>query len=190
MLNHEHEKVLVVRVFLIRRKELDEVLTSNNTTVDYSLFYRVFILTAADTMFTIPLGILVIIINSVQVSITPYQSWAEIHYDFSRVDAYTFEQIAAIDGPWATFSLYWSQWVNVLCALILFLVYGTSMDFVRFYWNGLWRVFGWMGFRRSGGGVSQNNKQTTIRFASFAIDESNSHSIRASQYVALSFLFS
>jgi pheromone a factor receptor len=154
-----------MRMFLLRRKELNEVLTSNNTSVSYGLFYRVFILTAVDAMFTIPLSILVVYINAVQVPIYPYVGWADLHYNFSRVDTFTTEQIAAQNDPWLTFSKVWSQWIYVLCALVFFMVYGTSMDFVRFYWNGTWRVLGWMGVKRKAG-RSKDLNQTTIQFAS------------------------
>ena len=151
----------------MQRKELNELLTSNSTAVNYSLFYRVFALASVDAIFTIPLGVFVIYCNAVHARVYPYVSWAEVHWGFSRVDTFTNEEFYKIfhRTGWTVFLRLWRQWVNVFCAVVFLAVCGTTMDLVHFYCDAFRTLAGLCGIRckRTSNDVE---KQTSILFAS------------------------
>jgi pheromone a factor receptor len=120
-------------------------------------------LTSADAVFTIPLGVLIMYVNATRVPVTRNFDWDDVHYDFGRVDTYTVAQIAAANDPWLSFLQAWAQWIYILCAVVLFAVYGSSMDLVRFYCKWFWSLAGRLGYRRR---EKKKPVQTIIHFTS------------------------
>jgi hypothetical protein len=107
--------------------------------------------------------VLIIYINATHLYVTPHFDWADVHFDFGRIEKFTTAQMAAANDPWLGFVQIWTEWIYVVCAAVLFVVYGTSMDLVRFYCNGFWSCVGRLGYQRR---EKKKPMQTTIQFAS------------------------
>lgn len=149
--------VLIIRTFITQHKELNEVLTNETSRVNYSRFYRAFALTSTDTIFTIPLAILMIYLDAVvQGPVLPWPGWSEVHYGFSRVDTIPAilwrqpEPFPPLPGGvgWLRFLIIWNQWIYVFCVGVFFAIYGTTREVFTYYEGVFWRAASALGLKR------------------------------------------
>lgn len=95
-----------------------------NKNLNSSRYFRLMGLAGIEMLCTIPFGAFVIYINASVSEVYPWVSWANTHYDFSRVDLY-----ASIE--WRTnnisvLSIELSRWFLVICAFIFFSFFGFA----------------------------------------------------------------
>ena len=137
---HTHQQIkigLIIHTFSRHRSDLYRFLAGGSSGINYSLFCRIFSLTLVDALVTIPLSIVIIYGNTVISPIRPYNSWSDVHYNFSRVVMipsvfwrYAYEQDTT---GWIRFAVVWRNMMYPFCAFIFLAIYGTSMEILWFY---------------------------------------------------------
>ncbi|KAL1742311.1 mating pheromone receptor Bbr2 [Schizophyllum fasciatum] len=121
---------LCLRAFYIRRLQFAQIL-AHNKSLDTSRYMRLMLLAILDMCCTIPLGALSIYLSSHGVTLSPWISWADTHYDFGRV-----EQVPSL--IWRANSTYRSsveltRWLPVVCAFLFFGLFGFANEAKKFY---------------------------------------------------------
>ncbi|KAL1671814.1 mating pheromone receptor Bbr2 [Schizophyllum commune] len=121
---------LCLRAFYIRRLQFAQIL-AHNKSLDTSRYMRLMLLAILDMCCTIPLGALSIYLSSHGITLSPWISWADTHYDFGRV-----EQVPSI--IWRSDATYRSsveltRWLPVVCAFLFFALFGFANEAKKFY---------------------------------------------------------
>jgi hypothetical protein len=97
---------------------------SMNKNLSSSRYFRLMGLAGIEMLCTIPLGAYVIYLNATAQPVLPWISWANVHFNFSRI-----EQIPSVawrtSGP-AVLSIEFSRWFLVVCALVFFAFFGFA----------------------------------------------------------------
>jgi pheromone a factor receptor len=106
-----------------RRAQFMEFLSMNKN-LSSSRYFRLMGLAGIEMLCTIPLGAYVIYLNATAQPVLPWISWANVHFNFSRI-----EQIPSVawrtSGP-AVLSIEFSRWFLVVCALVFFAFFGFA----------------------------------------------------------------
>ncbi|THH02337.1 hypothetical protein EW026_g493 [Hermanssonia centrifuga] len=126
---------LTLRSFWIRRIQFKEVLSSTNS-LSMSRYFRLMLLSSLDIMLTVPLGVYSIYINVKGVEIWPWISWADTHFDFSRV-----EMIPAFiwrSNQSSVIALEMGRWIYPCAAFLFFSLFGFASEARRHYALGFW----------------------------------------------------
>lgn len=114
--------------------------------VNASDFYRMFALGSLDSLLTLPLSTLVIVLNFVESrpSLDFYQGWTSIHSNWKPVlvpkSIWSMNKLTV--G-----SLYWGEWINPFTAVIFFALFGMTQEARKRYqtiFRYLGRPFGVM----------------------------------------------
>lgn len=128
--------IFTVHAFMKRRKEMSQFLNSNSQ-ITFSRYFRLMALAMMDTLFTVPLGSLVIWVNTTQSEIAPWKGLADVHWGFSRV-----EQIPAVMwrlNKWNVVSFHLNRSLIIFCAFEFFIFFGFAEEnrknYVRLYWK-------------------------------------------------------
>lgn len=106
-----------------RRAQFMEFLSANKN-LSSSRYFRLMGLAGIEVLCTIPLGAYVIYLNATAQTIYPWVSWANTHYDFSRVDQ--FPSIIWRMSDVNVLSIELSRWFLVICAFIFFAFFGFA----------------------------------------------------------------
>jgi pheromone a factor receptor len=115
--------VFTIRAVMKRRKLFkDIVIASSNLT--YSNYWRLVALASVDFCFTIPLAIWVIVGNATWGEVSPWVSWADTHWGYSRV--FQFPRVVLNETPVVIVSLEITRWAVVLCAFVFFGFFGFA----------------------------------------------------------------
>lgn len=124
--------------FLKQRLHFKQLLRSSSSGLNLGQYARLFLLTMLDLVVTFPL-VLYNFVSSVQ-TLVPQTSWADIHYNWSRVGL-----IPAISSPLHTdsgwmdsgiatmISAAFPQWTMIAGTLVFFLLLGLSEDAIKQY---------------------------------------------------------
>ena len=145
---------IIIYTLLRNRSSLLKHLKSEHSEISYVLFCRIFALTLVDAVVTIPLTAAFIYCNATITPVDPYISWADAHYDYSRVVSvpsvlWRYGYKTDPTGGWYRLSIVWRNITYPFCVFLFLAVYGTSMDIVWYYWAVIWRCLGWFGVKRS-----------------------------------------
>jgi pheromone a factor receptor len=172
---------LVVRTFITQHKELNEALTNESSKVTYSRFYRAFALASVDTLFTIPLSIVVLYINAVITGpVIRWPGWTKVHNGYFSPTVYygpaaywrnpLIYRLAPHGVGWVRFSIAWHQWIHAFCAFIFIAIYGTTAEVMHYYTNLFKRVAKVFGWKETQNGQIKNGiaQPSTILFESVA----------------------
>ncbi|KAH9943675.1 pheromone A receptor-domain-containing protein, partial [Amylocystis lapponica] len=136
--------ILSLRAFALRRAQFKEFLSSNNSSLSFSRYFRLMALATTELMLTIPISSYAIYLNATAQPLDPWVSWWNTHWDFSRV-----EQIPSI--IWRmdhelVIAMELGQWLNPLCALIFFAYFGVASEARKHYKMAFWAVARRLGF--------------------------------------------
>ena len=133
-----------MRTYRRQSKELNELLhdSRNDRSVTRSLFYRVFILVAANGLLTVPLMSLQLYAFIAKGHVQAYVSWSDVHKNFHEVVTYTTEQgdAAASDNKAMILMNFFLSWAPVFNATIFLAVFGTSKGLFQFYADLFWGI--------------------------------------------------
>lgn len=99
---------------------------------------RLVLLALIDIMCTVPLGIFSIYIGNKGVTLAPWISWEDTHYDFSRVGL--VPSIVWRSNPAYRVSQELSRWLPVVCALLFFALFGFAAEAQKHYRLVFWYV--------------------------------------------------
>ncbi|KAH9911224.1 putative fungal pheromone GPCR, STE3-type [Fomitopsis serialis] len=125
---------LTLRGFWIRRMQFSELL-SNNKAMTSSRYFRLMLLSCAEMCCTIPLGAYSIYINTDGVELSPWVSWSNAHFGFSRV-----VMVPAVD--WTSdkpylISVEMGRWIYPFSAFLFFALFGFAEEARRNYRDAL-----------------------------------------------------
>ena len=122
--------------FWIRRAQFQELVSSNNA-LSTSRYFRLILLAFADIVCTLPLGIFTIYNGVHGDPLFPWISWADTHFNFSRVDLIPALEWRSL--PQFNVGVELTRWVPVFCAFIFFALFGFATEAQRHYrMAGLW----------------------------------------------------
>ena len=101
--------------------------------LNFSDYLKLFILSGVDPFLTIPFNVWVF--KTWMIPVYPWLNWAEIHYDFSRVDKLS-------SGYWRSFPSYliyneWGRWNSAIYAFMFFSLFGMTNEARRHYKSAL-----------------------------------------------------
>ena len=103
---------------------------NGNVNLTYNRYWRLVALASVDFCFTIPLTIMVIVLNGSS-GVSPWVSWTDTHWGYSRV--YQVPRIMLDRDPVTVYSLEITRWTAVLCAFIFFGFFGFTDEARRNY---------------------------------------------------------
>ncbi|TDL24575.1 STE3-domain-containing protein [Rickenella mellea] len=118
--------ILTLRTFIIRRTEMNQFFESGSSGISIQRYARLMALTCTELVFTIPLGIFVIVLNATKFEVSKFITWAEIHYAF-----HVIRQIPAIEwqnNKWEAIALEMTRWSVVLCAFVFISFFGFAEE--------------------------------------------------------------
>jgi len=138
--------ILSIKAFNQSRTQIKEILSSNSN-LSASRYFRLMALAGVEILCTVPLASYDLYLN-VKAGITPWVSWDNVHFGFSRVD-----QTASIvwrSDPILNSSLEITRWAIVICAFIFFGFFGFADEAKKNYRGALDSVAKRMGYTRTG----------------------------------------
>ena len=113
---------LSIKNFNKSRLQFNDLLSSYNNLTS-SRYVRLMCLAATELLLTLPLGSFSIYLN-VRAGISPWISWADTHFGFSRVDQ-TLAIYWRMD-PTNNISLELTRWLPIFCAFVFFGFFGFA----------------------------------------------------------------
>jgi pheromone a factor receptor len=123
---------MTILAFIKRRKQFQDLM-SRNRNLTYSRYFRLMLLAGIDLCCTVPLSIYSIYLNTVADPnpVSPWISWEETHYDYSRVIQYP-RVIYSLDQN-NVVSLEITRWMMVICAIMFFGFFGFADEAKKHY---------------------------------------------------------
>ncbi|KAH9887050.1 putative fungal pheromone GPCR, STE3-type [Cubamyces lactineus] len=136
---------LTLRAFWIRRMQFRDILSASKS-MTVSRYFRLLLLACIDMTCNVPLTVLNMYINNDGVTMSPWVSWANTHYNFSHV-----EQIPSLF--WRTnqafvVSAELGRWIFPCCALIFFALFGFAEEARKHYSALFWAIAKRFGYTR------------------------------------------
>ncbi|KZV82019.1 fungal pheromone STE3G-protein-coupled receptor [Exidia glandulosa HHB12029] len=124
---------LALRHFLIRRVEFERHLRDSQSALTTSRYMRLMALAVCEIFWGTTLGAYVVFLNISVDGLRPWTSWADVHYNFSRVAVYPRYLI----GSWQKQNLFLSWWITPATALLFFIFFGFSEEALEGYAGAL-----------------------------------------------------
>lgn len=121
---------LTLRSFLARRTQFTQFLSSN-TSLTLSRYIRLMALASTEMLLTTPLASLQMVIGLTGQPLEPWRSWADTHYNFSRV--ILVSSVNWRNSGLPAVSLEITRWSAPLCAFVFFLFFGFAEESRRNY---------------------------------------------------------
>ncbi|KAF9221767.1 STE3-domain-containing protein [Gyrodon lividus] len=122
--------ILTIRELSIRRAQFKELLSANKN-LSSSRYFRLMGLAGIEVLCTVPLGAYSIYLNSTAEPIQRWVSWANTHYDFSRVGQYP--SVVWHENQLTIISIQLSRYFIIICALVFFAFFGFADEAMRNY---------------------------------------------------------
>ncbi|KAF8647127.1 hypothetical protein AX16_006958 [Volvariella volvacea WC 439] len=96
-----------------------------------SRYYRLMAMTGANLLISTPYNLYIIVVNAKFGTISPWISWEDTHFGFSRVDQYPalLWQRNALNFM----NLELNRWSLVICAIVFFIFFGFASEAKRHY---------------------------------------------------------
>ncbi|VDC05613.1 unnamed protein product [Peniophora sp. CBMAI 1063] len=137
----------VAWIFYRQNRDINQFLRSNES-VSRNHYVRILILASIDILFTLPIGIVDIVLTLkalLEVSPVFYPGWSADHNNWdpisiSYADFKTF-------GTASIAQFFVSQWSSPLLGLIVFGLFGATREARASYWSVVCTVGGWFGWR-------------------------------------------
>lgn len=151
---------LTFRAFWQRRLQLAQFVSSN-AALNVSRYIRLMMLAVTDMLLTVPLGAFSIYLGTHGVELSPWISWDETHYNFSRVQlvpALFWRSDAAFQS-----SVELTRWLFVVSAFIFFALFGFAGEAQKHYKLVFWACVKPFGYKPSTTMKSQNSSLPSWR---------------------------
>jgi pheromone a factor receptor len=116
--------VLVLRWFLMRRRQFTAVLASSSSGLNTNKYIRLMALSLTELAFGVPVAIYVFVANLTGQELNPYTSWEDVHHNFDTTYSITLDMISPDDARAVEFS----RWVGVITAIIFFIFFGLTQE--------------------------------------------------------------
>ncbi|WVQ68945.1 uncharacterized protein L199_007154 [Kwoniella botswanensis] len=121
--------VVAIKFFLSRRLQFQTLLRSSKSGLNNRHYVRLMALASVDILLGLPLT--VFSLSQTVIKRQPYESWAIVHYNWSRVDQYHAYQVLNTAGN--TGAIVLPRWHAPLLSIIFFLFFGVSIDSINEY---------------------------------------------------------
>ncbi len=133
---------LSLRAFARRRLEFSQFLQTNRSlTVNH--YFRLMALALTEMIFTTPLAIFIIVLNTKAAPIEPWRSWDDTHLNYGRMEL--FPALIWRQAPLVVVAFETMRWVNPVCSFIFFGFFGFADEARKNYRAAYWRVAGLFG---------------------------------------------
>nr|AGG68697.1 putative pheromone receptor [Flammulina velutipes]QPK40831.1 putative pheromone receptor [Flammulina velutipes] len=132
-----------LRSFFIRRAQFTSLLAS--TALNVNRYIRLMLLSIVDMSCTVPIAIYVMYIEKVGVPLSPWISWDETHYGWTRVDFVPAAVWRAIPAYHITVEL--TCWLPVFCAFTFFALFGFASEAIKNYKKAFWAIAKRVGYK-------------------------------------------
>ena len=157
----------IVWVFYKQRKELNEFLDSGRAdSVNRNSYFRIMALGCIDALFTLPLNIIDVVLNSLDFPVDFWPGWTAVHADFGMIGQYSTADWKS-GGFWSVFAVRWDEWINVLFAVVFFALFGLTGEARARYKAAFWKVVGLTGLRPR---AAPKSELSDVMFGSFQIN--------------------
>lgn len=130
--------MLVLRWFIIRRRQFAAILHSSASNIDKRRYVRLMLLCCFEILLAWPLALLITIYNTPRSGIQPYTSWDDVHADFYKVWMYQFDSLA----PLVKGIVIISQLMTIQIAFAFFAFFGLSSETYGDLARAVERTFG------------------------------------------------
>ncbi|KAI0060055.1 STE3-like pheromone receptor [Artomyces pyxidatus] len=121
---------LTLRAFLQRRASINDVLSAT-TTLNVNRYFRLMLLAFIEMTCTVPLSAYSIYINTSGVTLAPWISWSDTHFDFGRIDKIP-SVIWRSDHAFYV-SVEMGRWIYPTCAFVFFGLFGFASEARKHY---------------------------------------------------------
>ena len=126
-----------LRGILQRRAQLAEFLSSTSS-IAANRYLRLMIIATIEMLCTVPISSYGLWLNISSAEIQPWISWADTHFNYSKVDLYP-AILWRLNHP-AVIGIELSRWLPVFCALVFFALFGFAEEARKHYRSALARV--------------------------------------------------
>lgn len=128
---------LSLHAFYRRRAQFSQFLLSN-TTLSASRYFRLMALSMTELCCTLPLSCFLIWINSAATPVSPWISWENTHYGFSRVGQYP--SVVWTQDYLFVVAVQMTRWATIACAIIFFAFFGFASEARKNYQIAFWTI--------------------------------------------------
>lgn len=115
--------------FAQRRLEFEQHLRNSQSSLNTARYMRLMALAITEMCWGQSLGCYIIYLNVRENGVRPYTSWADVHYNFSRIALYP----AWVVPRWTMDRLLLSWWILPITAVLFFLFFGFSEEALEGY---------------------------------------------------------
>ncbi|KAF9562763.1 STE3-like pheromone receptor [Agrocybe pediades] len=122
--------IMSIIAFRKRQAEFKEILSANSNLSSHR-FFRLMALAGIEVLCCVPFGIASMVLNATRGVVSPWISWEDTHYNFSRVDQ-VLAQFWKLD-PTTRTSLEMTRWLVVVCGLVFFAFFGFADEAQKHY---------------------------------------------------------
>ncbi|KAJ7436171.1 pheromone A receptor-domain-containing protein [Mycena galericulata] len=159
--------VLSLRAFSARRAAFAQFLSAHNALTP-ARYLRLSALALTDLLLTVPLASFTIYLNATASPLGPWISFANVHFDFGRIEQIPHFLWAADESSRIAVEL--TRWASPACALVFFAFFGFAAEARRNYallfaWMGraFWRAAARAGIKRPTAGWLAAKSTTSTR---------------------------
>lgn len=169
----------ILALFAFRRQQLEiSRFLRSNSSLTVSRYVRLMALAMTETMFTVPLGIFVIVLNATATKVHPWISWEETHYDFGFVGQ--FPALFWRTQGLVVVSFEMNRWAPVFCAFVFFGFFGFAEECRKNYKSTFFAVLKCLGMERqpskSSLAYSPKSSSSSFSFGKFRLSKGNTES--------------
>lgn len=128
-------KARILRVLYQHRGQIDELL-SKSSSVSQGDYLRVLALRCLNVFLTLPTGVIQILTVALETSVVFWPGWSYVHRNWSEVP----QLPSNIRTPvlWVDFEI--KEWLAVVYAVVLFLLFGLTQEAKYKYKQSFWAV--------------------------------------------------
>lgn len=124
--------IMAIRTLTKKRAEFQAVLSgSTHASLTASRYNRLIALAAVEVLITVPFASVILFQTIAAGGVSPWISWADTHFDFSRVGQYPAALWKADHAHLVDVEL--SRWGVVLCPFVFFAFFGASEEARQHY---------------------------------------------------------
>lgn len=129
---------MTLREFMKRRAQFSQFVSSVNSSLTISRYFRLMLLATSELLFNIPISTYGLYLNITNTPIYPWKSWSDIHFDWYTPG--TFPAILWRGNPAEVATLELSRWTMVFCAFLFFAFFGFADEARKHYRLAYWAV--------------------------------------------------
>lgn len=119
-----HSPVRTLCTFARRRLEFSRFVNSSSSSLTMSRYFRLMALAMCEILFTTPLSVFNIWLNTAVSPIGPWRSWEDTHFNYSRI--VRFPSVIWRNNQILVTSIELTRWGAPLCAFVFFAFFGFA----------------------------------------------------------------